>query len=230
MAKKKDAAEDRIVAVEEALSKTEQFIENNQKYITYGVIAIIAVILIFFGYRKFVQLPKEKNAQLAIYKAQNYFEADSIDLALFGDGESYGFVDIVDDFGSTEAGNLAKYYSGVCYLQKGEYEEAISYLKKFKSNDLILPSMALGAIGDAYMQLGDIDKAIDYYLDAAAKKENDFTSPTFLMKAGWALEINKEYAKALEIFEKVKKEFPKARESRDTEKYIARIKAQLGEL
>ena len=230
MAKKKDAAEDRIVAVEEALSKTEQFIENNQKYITYAVIAIIVVILVFFGYRKFIQLPKEKNAQLAIYKAQNYFEADSIDLALFGDGESYGFIDIVDDYGSTEAGNLAKYYSGVCYLQKGEYEEAIKYLKKFKSDDLIVPGMALGAIGDAYMQLGEIDKAIDYYLDAASKNENDFTSPTFLMKAGWALEINKEYAKALEIFEKVKKEFPKARESRDTEKYIARIKAQMGEL
>lgn len=230
MAKKKDAAEDRIVAVEEALSKTEQFIESNQKYITYVVVALIVVILVFFGYRKFIQMPKEEKAQLAIFKAQNYFEADSIDLALIGDGESYGFLDVVDDYGSTEAGNLAKYYAGVCYLQKGEYEEAISYLKKYKGDDLLTPSMALGALGDANMQLGEIDKAIKYYMDAASKNENEFTTPTFLMKAGWALEINKEYAKALEVFNKIKKDYPKAREAREIDKFIARVKVQTGEL
>ena len=230
MAKKKDSSEERIVAVEEALSKTEQFIENNQKVITWIVGAMIVVILVFFGYRKFVQLPKEEAGQMAIFQAQNYFEQDSIDLALFGDGESYGFVDVVDDYSSTEAGNLSKYYAGICYLHKGEYETAIDYLKKFKSNDLILPGMALGAIGDAYMQLGEIGKAIDYYLDAASKNENDFNSPPFLVKAGWAYEINEEYEKALEVYNKIKKEYPKTREARDIDKYIARAKTHTGEL
>ncbi|MCF8368730.1 MAG: tetratricopeptide repeat protein [Bacteroidales bacterium] len=230
MAKKKDTAEERIVAVEEALSKTEQFIENNQKVITWVVGALIVVVLIFFGYRKFIQLPKENAAQMAIFPAQNYFEQDSIDLALFGDGENYGFVDVADEYSSTDAGNLAKYYAGICYLQKNEYETAIDYLKKFSSSDLLLPSMALGAIGDAYMQLGEINKAIDYYLDAASKNANDFTGPTFLVKAGWAYEINQDYKDAIEVYTKIKKEYPTSREAREIEKYIDRAKAHTGEL
>jgi tetratricopeptide (TPR) repeat protein len=230
MAKKKDTTEERIVAVEEALSKSEQFIERNQKILTYVVGGIIVVILLFFGYKKYVSGPKEKTAQSLMFTAEYYFEKDSMELALFGDGESYGFIDIVDDYGSTAAGNLAKYYAGVCYLNMGEYEEAISYLKKFSSNDVIVPGMALGAIGDAYVQLNDLEKAADYYLSAANANDNDFVSPAFLMKAGWTYEILGEWEQARDIYQRLKKEYPKARESRDIDKYLARAKANLGEL
>lgn len=230
MVKKKDTTEERIVAVEEALSKTEQFIENNQKYITYVVGAIILITLLFFGYRKYISQPKEIEAQKAIYNAEIFFGMDSLDLALDGSGEAMGFLEIIDNYGSTKSGNLARYYAGICYLNKSEYNEAIDYLKKFDSDDIIVSGMALGAIGDAYMQLGEINDAISYYLKAAKKNPNDFNSPTFLLKAGWAYEINKEYAKALNIYEQIKKEYPKSREARDMEKYIARTKVELGEL
>ncbi len=230
MAKKKDTTEGRIVAVEEALSKTEQFIEKNQKILTIIVGVIIVAILIFFGYKRFVLIPKEKAAHTAMFTAQYYFDKDSLDLALFGDGESYGFIDIVDDYGSTKSGNLAKYYTGICYLNKGDYEEAITYLKKFGSDDEIVSGMALGAIGDAYMQLGDYDEAVGYYLDAADKKENEFISPPFLLKAGWTYEILEKWEKALKTYERIKKEYPKAREARDIDKYIAKAKANLNEL
>lgn len=230
MAKKKDNTEDRIVAVEEALSKTEQFIEGNQRIITYVIGGLIVLILLFFGFRKFVTLPKEKAAEKSIYMAEMYFEQDSLELALNGAGESMGFLGVIDDYGSTPSGNLAKYYAGVCYMNLGEYEEAITYLKKFKGSDIIVPGMALGAIGDCYMQLGDIDKAITYYKDAASKNENEFTSPTFLLKAGWAYEINKDYTNALKSYEQIKSEYPKTREARDIDKYIARAKAYLGEI
>lgn len=230
MAKKKDVSEERMEAVESALSRSEQFIESNQKIITYVVGGIILIILLFFGYQKYILKPKEKTAQTAMFKAEYYFEKDSTDLALFGDGESNGFLDVIDDYGSTKAGNLAKYYAGVCYLSKGEYEDAIKYLKKFSGNDMIASGMALGAIGDAYMQLGEKDKAAKYYMDAANNEPNEFTTPTFLLKAGWTYESMGEWNKALKVYEKMKKDFPKARESRDAEKFIARAKANLGEI
>ena len=230
MVKKKDTTEERIVAVEEALSKSEQFIERNQKILTYVVGGIIVVILLFFGYKKYISGPKEKTAQSLMFTAENYFEKDSLDLALFGDGESYGFMDIIDDYGSTAAGNLAKYYSGICYLKKGEYEDAISYLKKFSGDDVIVPSMALGAIGDAYVQLDELEKAAKYYTDAANKNKNDFTTPTFLMKAGWTYEILGNWDKAKSSYEEIKKDYPRSREAREVDKYIARAKVELGEL
>ncbi len=230
MAKKKDTTEERIVAVEEALSKTEQFIEKNQRIITYVIGGLIVITLLVFGYRKFISLPKEKAAQKALYMPQLYFEQDSLSLALNGAGESLGFLGVIDDYGSTDAGNLAHYYAGICYLNLGDYEEAIRHLKDFSGDDLIVPGMAKGAIGDAYMQLGDVDEAIRYYTQAASENENEFTSPTFLLKAGWACEVNKDYSRALEMYERIKLEFPKSREARDIDKYVARAKANLGEL
>jgi len=230
MAKKKDNTEDRIVAVEEALSSSEQFIEKNQQILTYIVGGIIVIILAFFGYKKYVMAPKEKAAEVAIFNAQYYFDQDSLDLALDGDGVNAGFLEIIDDYGSTKEGNLAKYYAGVCYLNKGEYETAIDFLEKFSSDDQVLSSMALGAIGDSYMQLGDADNAADYYMKAANKNKNDFVSPAFLVKAGWSYEVMGNWQKALDTYEGIKKEFPKARETRDMDKYIARAKANLGEL
>ncbi|MCK5457668.1 MAG: tetratricopeptide repeat protein [Melioribacteraceae bacterium] len=230
MAKKKDTTEERIVAVAEALSKSEQFIERNQKILTYVVGGIIVVILLFFGYKKYISGPKEKTAQSMMFTAQAYFEKDSTNLALLGDGESYGFLDIIDDYGSTSAGNLSKYYAGICYFNQGEYEEAISYLKKFSGDDVIVPGMALGAIGDAYVQLNELEKAAKYYMDAANYNKNDFVSPAFLIKAGWTYEILGNWDKAKSAYEIVKKDYPKSREARDIDKYLARTKANLGEL
>jgi tetratricopeptide (TPR) repeat protein len=230
MAKKKDITEDRIEAVESALSRSEQFIENNQKIITYVIGALIVIVLLFFGYRKYIANPKEKAANEAMFQAELYFEQDSLNLALAGDGESFGFLDIIDDYGSTKAGNLAKYYSGIIYLNKGEYDNAISYLKKFSSDDILVSAMALGAIGDAYMQLGEIEKAVSYYNDAAAKNANELTSPAFLMKAGWAYELLNNNEKALKTYEKIKVDYPTAREAREIDKYVSRVKAKLGQL
>jgi tetratricopeptide (TPR) repeat protein len=230
MAKKKDITEDRIEAVESALSRSEQFIENNQKIITYVIGALIVIVLLFFGYRKYIANPKEKAANEAMFQAELYFEQDSLNIALMGDGESFGFLDIIDDYGSTKAGNLAKYYSGIIYLKKGEYDNAISYLKKFSSDDILVSAMALGAIGDAYMQLGEIEKAVSYYNDAAAKNANELTSPAFLMKAGWAYELLNNNEKALKTYEKIKVDFPTAREAREIDKYVSRVKAKLGQL
>lgn len=224
MAKKQDKTEGRIVKVEEALSKTERFIENNQKILTIIIGVIVVIVLIFFGFKRFYMAPREQEAKEQMYMAQEYFEIDSLNLALNGDGMYPGFLKIIDDYGMTQGANLSNYYTGVCYLKMGNYEEAIDYLKSFKGKDQVLGPMAKGAIGDAYIELNQPAKAAGYYIEAADLKENEFTTPLFLMKAGWTYEIMKDYTNAVSTYERIKYKYPTSNEAREIDKYIARAK------
>jgi len=228
MAKKQTRTEEGIVAVEEALSKTERFIENNQKMLTIIISVIAVIILGYFGFKKFYVAPRQIEAQEQMFMAEKYFEMDSLNLALLGDGMYPGFLDIIDDYGVTNSANLAKYYTGIIYLNMGDYESAIDYLKSFKGKDQILGPMAKGAIGDAYMELKETDLAAGYYMRAARANDNAFTSPLFYLKAGWAYELLEEYGNALEAYEAIKTDFPKSEEAREIDKYIARAKAKKG--
>ncbi|MBN3034699.1 MAG: tetratricopeptide repeat protein [Bacteroidales bacterium] len=229
MAKKKDAAEERIVAVEEALSKTEQFIESNQKVITIVVAVIVLIVVAFFAFKRFYISPREQKAQAAMFMAEKYFEKDSLDLALFGDGYYKGFLDIIDDYGITASANLSHYYAGICYYRKGEYDEAIHHLRKFKGNDQIVAGMALGVLGDAYLQQGNLEAGVDYYMRAALKNENEFITPAFLLKAGMTYKTMENWDEALQVFERIKEEYPKSREAREVDRYIALAKLKLGQ-
>ncbi len=224
MSKTGDNKEEKILAIDEALGKSEQFIERNQKIIIIIVVAIVAIVLGYIGYKKLYLAPKEKEAQGQMFMAQKYFEMDSLNLALNGDGNALGFLNIIDDYGITKSGNLAHYYAGMCFLKKGEFENAIEHLKKFSSDDEFLSSLSLGAMGDAYLELGNNDKALDYYLKAAKNRDNDFTSAQFYFKAGFVYEELKQYDKAIEMYDKIKKEYSRSFEARDIDKYIERAK------
>jgi len=222
MAKKSARSDDRMVAVEEALSKTELFIEKNQKAITIVVAIIVVLVLGFFGYRKLYMNPLNQEAKEQMFMAQIYFGEDSLDKALYGDGNNLGFLDIIEEYGSTKTGNLANYYAGVIFMNKGQYEEAINFLDDFESDEQIVGPMALGLLGDAYMELQQPEKAVNYYLKAANAHVNKFVTPKFLLKAGWTYELLNEYDKALRTFERVKNEFPQSEEARDIDRYIDR--------
>jgi tetratricopeptide (TPR) repeat protein len=224
MVKKQDKTEGGIVAVEEALSKTERFIEKNQKLLTIIIGSIVIVVLIFFAFKRFYMAPKEQEVKEQMFMAERYFEMDSLSLALNGDGMYPGFLGIIDDYGMTQGANLAKYYAGICYLKLGNYDEAIDHLGSFKGKDQVLGPMAKGAIGDAYMELNQPSKAADYYLAAAEMQENEFTTPVFLMKAGWTYETLKDYKNALKVYEEIKFKFPSTNEGREIDKYISHVK------
>jgi len=227
MAKKTDTTEEKIQAVENALGRTELFIEKHQKIIMIALAAIIVIILGFFGFKKLYLQPKEKEAQTQMFMAEKYFGMDSLKQALNGDGNYLGFLAIIDEYGITKSANLAHYYAGICYLKQGQFEKAIEYLEKFKSNEMFVGPMAVGAIGDANMELGRTDKALEYYLKAADKNKNDLTSPLFLLKAGWTYEIKNQFDKALELYKKIKTQFPKSAQSRDIDRYIAHAEGML---
>jgi len=239
MAKKKDAAEEKLAVVEETLGKTEQFIENNKKMISYVIYGIVAVVLIVMGYNKYIVKPREMNAFNAMYQAEWYFEKDSFNLALEGDGINPGFLSIIDDYGSTKSGNLANYYAGLCYMHLAEqdtaaaaqenYQNALDYLDDFSSDDELIMPMALGAMGDAYDNLGESEKAASKYVEAADFTDNEFSTPLFLMKAGIVYSSLGNHEKALEMFNRIKKDYYTSDQGRNVRKYIAREKELIGE-
>ena len=224
MVKKQDRTEERIVAVEEALGKTEQFIEQNQKVLIILVAAIVVIILGFFGFKRLYVSPLEEEAREQIFMAERYFEMDSLNLALHGDGNYPGFLDIIDDYGITKSADLAHYYAGIIYLRKGNFEEAIDHLEDFGGGDQIVASMAKGAIGDAYLELEMPEKAVRSYIKAAEMNKNEFTTPAFYQKAGWTYEIAGQYGKAVKVYEKIKYDYPASIEAQEIDKYIARAK------
>lgn len=211
----------------------ELYYEKNKKTINYIALPILGIVALFSIY-KFYWLPgQEKEAANEAFFAQNYFEVDSFNIALNGglnvqtaDGPKamMGFKDIADSYSSTKAGNLANFYSGICLLRTGKFAEAIEYLEKFDGSDEMVAPVAIGAIGDANMELNNTAEALKFYLKAAEKSDNIFTTPIYLKKAALAYELSSNYKDALALYERIKNEYSKSNEARDAEKYIAKMK------
>jgi tetratricopeptide (TPR) repeat protein len=218
--------------LDESASKTEAFVEKNQKYI-FVIIGLVAVVVLgYLGYTEFIAKPKQANAMNDMFQAQKYFdqavngvEKDSLfTLSLNGGEGKFGMLDIIDEYGGTPAANLANYYAGTAYLRLKDYKNAIEYLNKFSSDDEILAPLAKGNIGDAFVQLNQLDDALDYYEQAAKMRDNDYTAPMYLYKAGTiALDLGKA-DKALTYFETIKEKYPNASEMAMVEVLIGKAK------
>ena len=218
--------EERLENVESALSKTELWIEKNQKFI-YGIIAAVVIIAGgIWGYRAWVE-KKNSEASTEIYKAEYYFNKGMYEEALVGDGNYLGFTELYDSYSKTKTGKLAAYYAGICYKQMGKNEEAIDYLKKFNGKDEIFAPMALGVIGDCYMDLDNVEEAAAYYMKAANKSKNEFTGPLFLNKAALTYEILGEYKSALKCYQALKEDYPLSTEAYEVGKSISKMEELL---
>lgn len=181
-------------SLDEGASRTEAWVEKNQKYII-GVVGVIAIcVLGFLAFQQFIQKPKEKEAMNEMFQAQQYFELaltaqqkDSLyNLSLNGGRGKYGFLDIIDNYGGTNAGNLAHYYAGMAYLNLKDYQNAIEQLDAYAGADEMTGPLAKGGIGDAFVQLGQQEEALKYYEQAVSMSDNEVTAPRFLLKAGIA--------------------------------------------
>ncbi len=220
---KKDENPQTISSVEETLSRTEQFLEENYKNLLIGL-GVIVVIVGLFWLSKLYLSKRNDEAQSQMYQAEKYLELDSLKLALNGDGNYLGFLDIIKDYKFTNSGNLARYGAGICYLHLGNYQEAIIQLNKYSKKDKVVGSLAIGAMGDAYVELGDPDKGVTKYIEAADYAVNSFNTPIFLMKAGELYEMKGKYPDALKIYERIESQYPESTEGTTIEKYIARVK------
>ncbi len=219
--------------LDEGASRTEAWVEKNQKPILGFILVVAVCVLGYFAYDQYIKGPKETEAMNEMFQAQNYWEQaltspakDSLyNLSLQGGEGKYGFIDIIDNYGGTKAANLAHYYAGMAYLNTNKYQDAIAQLDKFSSDDEILAPLAKGAIGDAFAQLGQNEDALKYYEEAATMRTNDFTSPRFLLKAGIAAMSLNQNDKALAHFKKIADDFPKSAEAAKAEIYTGRAEA-----
>ncbi len=225
MAKKKTISQKdpNLEVVENVLSRTEQWIEDNQKLLTIIIASIIIAAGGYIGYVKLYVAPLEREAKSQMFSAEKYFQQDSFRLALNGDGNFPGFLEIIDEYGVTESANLAHYYAGVSFMHTGDFVSAIEYLSDYKIKEEVIGPISIGLIGDAYQELGEQDKAVDFYLKSANHNENSFSTPIYLFKAGTILEIMGDFENALIQYERIKKEYNGSSEARDIEKYIARV-------
>ncbi len=222
--------------LDEGASKTEAFVSKYQNIIVGFIVLVIVVVLGFLGYNKFIIQPQQEEASNELSQSQIYFdlalEADEttqrdslFTLAINGAQGKFGFVDIANEYSNTKAGDLANYYAGISYLNIGEYQKAIEYLESFSADDEMISTFALGAIGDAFLQLEQDEDALEYYEKAAKNRDNDYTTPKYYFKAALTAIRLKNADKAVQYLELVKDQYPSSEESKKLDPYLGKAMA-----
>lgn len=202
------------------------FIAGNKKMIQIAVGTLAVLVAGYIYYSRYYLPAQEEEASAALFMTQRYFEKDSFDLVLNGDGKNPGAIDIADEYGNTKSGNLAKYYAGRTYLAKGDYENALTYLKKAKFDDEMLAPLTKILIGDCHVQLDQYEEAAENFMKAANMRKNDYSAPIALMKAGRVYEKLNEWDKALKAYKIIKKEYKDTEYGINIDKYIYRAEAK----
>jgi tetratricopeptide (TPR) repeat protein len=210
------------------LGKAQSVFDKNRTLILGLVGGIVAVVLGVVGWNYYVS-EQNKEAQAALFPAVNEFESDSLQRALKGDGANLGLTAIADEYGSTDAGNLAHFYAGVALLKNGKYDEAIDHLKDFSSSDLLVQARAYSLIGDAYSEKKEYGEAVNFYKKAAEYKPNKFFTPTYLMKLGTAYEANNQPKEALGAYREIVEKYPQSAEYLSARKYVAQLEGAVSE-
>ena len=229
MSKKKNVkqSDKNLEGIEQALTRSEQFIEDNQKVLTYILGGLIVVLLIIIGGNRYYLKPLNEEAAAEMYYAERFFEMDSFNLALNGYGTYPGFLNVIDDYGISKSAKISKYYAGICYHQLGDYEAAVNLLNKFKTDDLLVGAAKYSTLGDAYVEMGDMSKAISAYKNGIEKYENNYSSPIILKKLGLVYEELGQLDDALETYKVIESTYPGTSEGKEIKKYIGRVESKM---
>ena len=222
MSDKKIAGDD---SSEVIIAKARDFWGKYGKLLTIASVVIILVAGGYYAYTNFVVKPKEAKASEVMFKAEEYYRMDSLQKALNGDGLNWGFLKVIDKYGGTNAGNMANFYAGACYVKMNENEKAIKYLKKFSSDSKMLNSRAYRLMADAYADMNQSKEALDYYKKAGHSFESDeaFSADCLFMGAFLAHKVLNDPAAAIELYKEVKQKFPRTQQGFDADNYLAQL-------
>ncbi|MDE6445774.1 MAG: tetratricopeptide repeat protein [Alistipes sp.] len=210
----------------EAMNRTEFFLEKHGRTMSYAILALFVLAGLIFGYREMVVAPRAEKAAELIAEAQRRFESQTPDyeLALLGDANGAGFLDVIKQYGSTPSGNLAKHYAGICYLHMGDLDNAAAYLAKYSSvkglPGEIINAQNLGLQGDVAVEKKDYAKAVKYYAKAVEASDNNLTAPMYLYKAALAEQAQGRKPEAAALLERILASYPMSMEARDAEKVL----------
>ena len=214
-------------AIEAAISKSEQFFMDYGKKLLTALCVVVVVVGGFFAYKYLYKAPQAEKASAMMFVAQQAFAQDSIALALNGDDLNAGFLDVIEEYGSTDQGNIAHHYAGVCYMKLGEYEKALEQLQAYSNVSglaaEVVNAQNIGLQGDAYVQLKDYQKALKCYEKAVAASENNFTAPYYLFKLAGVYKQLGDNQKALEAYKTIRNNYAGSMESQNIDKYIGQL-------
>jgi tetratricopeptide (TPR) repeat protein len=215
------------VPTEKNFGQTGKFVRENQKSLSFIGAAIVAMIVIYFAYQKFYIGPREIVASNQMHYAQDLWTKKDWDKAINGDAGYPGFEKIISEYSNTKAANLAYFYLGTAYLNKGEFRKAIDNLTNYRGDDSMIAAEAYGNTADAYVELKDYDKAETYFKKAADKAKNKFLSPMYLKKLGLVYEAQNDYKSADQAYKRIKNDYPDSPQAQSIDEYIARAEAKL---
>ena len=213
-----------------AMNKTEMFFEKNSKSMIIALLALFVLAAAIFGYRQLISQPRERKAAEMIAQAQYRFESTTPEyqLALEGDANGAGFLEVIEKYGSTPSGNLAKHYAGICYLKAGDLENAAEFLARYSPvkgiPGALINAQNYGLQGDIAVEQKDYAKAVKFYDKAVAAADNNLTAPMYLRKAGLAEQAQGNGAKAAAYYERILTSYPASMDARDAEKLLGSIK------
>lgn len=220
MAKKEEVKAE----VSEQLTATEGFFDSNKKYLMIGGIAIVVIVLGIFGYKKLISDPKVEESHDAYWNAfYEYQYNDSTDLAYTGNEYFEGFESIADDYDGTPGGEIANYAMATQAMDSADWDGALEYLDECDFEDIMVANLVIGMKGDCYVEKGEYETAVDLFVEAAHREENEFTSPMFLKKAGIVYEALNDYEAAEKVYREIKEKWEGTNEAADIDKYIARV-------
>jgi len=213
--------------LEETANKSEKWIEKNSKVLLISLIVAVVIIFGYMGYNQFIKEPAEKNAANALVFAKKEFQnatttkkEEDFNLALNGNDEQEGLLEIVKEYSTTRAGNLAKYYAGIAYINLKDFSKGIEYLKEVTTDDQLLETVINGSLGDAYYAQNNTSEALNYFKKAAETSKNDAIAPVYLLKAGKLALALKELETAKTLFTTIKKDFSKSAQAKDIDLYL----------
>jgi tetratricopeptide (TPR) repeat protein len=228
----KQVEKDPEVAIESAIGRSEAWLQRNAKVLLTVLAAAVVVVGGYFAYQYLYKGPRQQKATEAMFRAEEAFASDDYTLALNGDGNALGFLQIIDQYGGTAAANLACHYVGQCYLQTGDFANAITYFDRYKRVEKSIPALLVNALnagltGDAWVESGDLQKGAAQYEKAVKESDNALTAPYYSRKAGDTYMQLGDNAKALEMYNNIKVHYPASAEAREVDKAIARVEQKL---
>ncbi len=210
---------------EAVIAKAKDFWNKYSKPLTIVAAIIILAIGGWYAYQNFVAGPKEEKAKDALFRAEEYYRTDSIQKALNGDGQSWGFLKVIEKYGSTKAGNLARYYAGSCYIKLDENEKAVAQLKKFSTSSKPVQARAYKLLGDAYADLGKNADALSNYKKAARHfTDDEANSAEYLFVAAYfADKVVKDSKEAISLYKEIKEKYPRSQQAFDADNYLGQL-------